>query len=90
MGIADKDKASKMMGVAYTSGDITLSYGESTVDISASSNVAKLETIKLQSLQAAYVMGAMTVSAAMSETDNSAGILNDKYSENTLAVSFAF
>jgi len=90
VGIADKDKASKMMGVAYTSGDITVSYGESTVDISASSNVAKLETIKLQSLQAAYVMGAMTVSAAMSETDNSAGILNDKYSENTLAVSFAF
>ena len=90
MGAADKDKASNAMGVAYTSGDLTVSYGESEVDISGSSTIAKLEKIKLQSVQAAYTMGAMTVSAAMSETDNSAGILNDKYSENTLAVSFAF
>jgi len=90
MGIADKDKASNALGVAYTSGDLTVSYGESEVDISGSSTIAKLEKIKLQSVQAAYTMGAMTVSAAMSETDNSAGILNDKYSENTLAVSFAF
>jgi len=35
-------------------------------------------------------MGAMTVSAAMSETNNSGGITARKYEENTLAVSFAF
>ena len=50
----------------------------------------KLANEKQESIQAAYVMGAMTISAAMSETDNVAGTLADKYEENTLAISFAF
>jgi hypothetical protein len=68
---------------------MTFSYAKADITIVAESDTAAID-IELDSIQAAYVMGAMTVSAAMSETDNSAGILADKYSENTLAVSFAF
>jgi len=51
--------------------------------------LARVE-VELTSIQAAYTMGAMTVSAAMSETDNAGGVSAAKYEENTLAVSFAF
>ena len=87
---SDKDQESSMFGIAYTGGDVTVSYGESEVEHKGVGVTAALAKIELTSIQAAYTMGAMTLSAAMSETDNSAGILNDKYSENTLAVSFAF
>ena len=87
---ADKDQESSFFGIAYTGGDVTVSYGESEVEHKGVGVTAALAKIELQSVQAAYTMGAMTISAAMSETDNSAGILADKYSENTLAVSFAF
>jgi len=86
----DKDQESEMLGIAYTGGDVTVSYGESKVQHKGLGVTAALAEIELTSVQAAYTMGAMTISAAMSETDNSAGILADKYSENTLAVSFAF
>ena len=86
----DRDQESEMLGIAYTGGDVTVSYGESQVKHKGVGVTAALAEIELTSVQAAYTMGAMTISAAMSETDNSAGILNDKYSENTLAVSFAF
>ena len=56
----------------------------------AVSNTVAREEITLDSIQAAYVMGAMTISAAMSTTDNAGGVLAAKYEENTLAVSFAF
>ena len=84
------DKASSMMGVAYTMGDLTVSYGMSDLETHAVSDTAALITVELESIQAAYTMGAMTVSVAMSETDNVAGISAAAYSENTLAVSFAF
>ena len=90
VGASDKDQESSFFGIAYTSGDITVSYGESEVEHKGVGVTAALAEIELTSVQAAYTMGAMTISAAMSETDNSAGILNDEYSENTLAVSFAF
>jgi outer membrane protein OmpU len=84
------DKESSMFGIAYTSGDMTISYGESEVEVKAVGTTAALATIELTSIQAAYSMGAMTVSAAMSETDNENGVAAREYSENTLAVSFAF
>ena len=84
------DTEATMMGVAYTAGDITLSYAEATMQDSAVSDTAAREEITLDSIQAAYVMGAMTISAAMSQTDNAGGVLAAKYEENTLAVSFAF
>ena len=55
----------------------------------ASPLTARVE-VELTSIQAAYTMGAMTLSAAMSETDNVGGVSAAKYEENTLAVSFAF
>ena len=74
----------------YTSGDFTVSYGESELTEKATGTTAALATIELESIQAAYVMGAMTVSAAMSTTDNDNGVAGQEYNENTLAVSFAF
>jgi hypothetical protein len=87
---ANPDKTSDILGIAYTSGDLTLSYGEAEVTVEAVGATAALPTIELTSIQAAYTMGAMTLSAAMSETDNDNGIAAQKYEENTLAVSFAF
>ena len=84
------DKEFEAMGIAYTSGDFTVSYGESEVTEKATGTTAALATIELESIQAAYVMGAMTVSAAMSTTDNDNGVAGQEYNENTLAVSFAF
>ena len=85
-----KDIESSITGIAYTAGDLTVSYGEADIQTKAVSSTAALAKIELESIQAAYVIGAMTVSAAMSETSNPSGVLGDKYEENTLAVSFAF
>ena len=87
---ANPDKDSEILGIAYTSGDLTVSYGEAETTVNAIGATAALPTIELTSIQAAYTMGAMTLSAAMSETDNDNGIAAQKYEENTLAVSFAF
>ena len=90
------DKEVKFFGAAYTMGDLTVSYATAEQDTHKGSGLAgadgadKLANEKQESIQAAYVMGAMTISAAMSETDNVAGVLADKYEENTLAISFAF
>ena len=70
-------------------GDMTVSYGTSELTSSAISDTAET-TQELTSIQAAYVMGAMTISAAISDTDNLGGTAGAKYEENTLAVSFAF
>ena len=78
------------MGVAYTMNDLTLSYATSELSTNALSDTAASTAEELTSIQAAYVMGAMTVSIALSETDNLGGTAGDKYEENTLAVSFAF
>ena len=87
---ANPDKESEIFGIAYTAGDLTVSYGEAETTVSAIGATAALPAIELTSIQAAYTMGAMTVSAAMSETDNDNGVAAQKYEENTLAVSFAF
>jgi outer membrane protein OmpU len=84
------DQEAMFLGIAYTMGDTTISYGESELDVKAVSDTAARATIELESIQAAYVMGAMTLSAAMSETNNVGGVASNKYEENTLAVSFAF
>ena len=88
--VAGADKQSEMTGIAFTQGNYTISYGESEMTTEAVSATAALATIELESIQAAYVMGAMTVSVALSSTDNVDGVLAETYEENTLAVSFAF
>ena len=84
------DKQADYMSIAYTAGDMSFSYAEAAQETKAVIQTAALATIKQSSLQAAYTMGAMTISAATSETKNVAGVAADKHQENTLAVSFAF
>jgi hypothetical protein len=90
-GTEGADVETSFMGVAYTAGDVTVSYGESSTQTSAVSDSAVGLESELESLQIAYTVGAMTISAAMSETSNADGLTaTDKYEENTLAVAFAF
>ena len=84
------DLEAEYFGVAYTMDDLTLSYAKAEQETKAVSNTVALSTEEQTSLQAAYTMGAMTVSAATSKTDNTAGTAGRDYKENTLAVSFAF
>ena len=84
------DVESVIYSVAYTSGDMTVSYAEAEVDHNAIGVTAALPTIELSSIQAADTMGAMTISAAIAQTDNEAGVAAQEYTENQLAVSFAF
>ncbi len=83
------DKEATYVGIVYTAGDMSVSYGESEQDTKAVGLTAALLQIEQTSIQAAYSMGAMTISAAISETTNVAGAVGN-YAENTLAVSFAF
>jgi outer membrane protein OmpU len=67
-----QDNEADFWGVAYTAGNISVSYGESTLATVETGVTAAVET-ELESLQAAYTMGAMTISGAMSETGNAGG-----------------
>jgi outer membrane protein OmpU len=84
-----RDLEAQMMGVAYTAGDITLSYSEQTLTKSETSDTVAID-VDLESLQLAYSMGAMTISAGMNETSNAQGTSGKTYEENELQVSFAF
>jgi outer membrane protein OmpU len=84
-----QDLESQMMSVAYTAGDITVSYAEQSLTKHAKGVTAEIE-VDLEAIQVAYVMGAMTVSASMSETTNASGTSGKTYDENELQVSFAF
>jgi len=88
-GNGGQDLESELMGISYTAGDLSLSYGESTFTTHATSSTAAIES-ELDSIQAAYTMGAMTISAAISETSNAGNVLNQKHEENEIAVTFAF
>ena len=84
-----QDLEATMMGISYTAGDLSVSYGESTYTSHAIGATAAIES-DLDSIQAAYTMGAMTISAAMSETGNAGNVAGQTHEENEIAVSFAF
>ena len=84
------DQEASFMAIAYTSGDMSFSYGESTLQTKAVSDAAAGAEIKLDSIQASYTMGAMTISAARTETDNTGGTAAETAEETQLSVSFAF
>ena len=88
-GNGGQDLEAEFLGIAYTAGDLSVSYGESTYTSHAIGATTSVDS-DLESIQAAYTMGAMTISAAMSETSNAANVANQKYEENEIAVSFAF
>jgi len=84
-----EDNRATFWGVAYTAGDMSVSYGESTLENAGISTTASVER-ELESIQATYTMGAMTIGAAIAETSNSGGIAGQTYEETELSVSFAF
>ena len=84
-----QDFESTAFGVAYTAGDFSVSYGESTYANKGSGVTAVVES-ELDSIQAAYTMGAMTISGAISETANANRTAGETYEENRLSVAFAF
>ena len=88
--VSGADKEAEFWSIAYTAGDLSVSYGESSLQTKGVTTTAAGNTIELESVQASYVMGAMTLSAAMAETGNAKGVAGEKYEETQLAVSFAF
>ena len=83
------DTEATFWAVAYTAGDFSVSYGESTT-ANHSLNGATVVERELESLQATYTMGAMTLGAALAETSNAGGTAGRTYEETELSVSFAF
>ena len=84
-----EDNESEFMGVSYTAGDISVSYGESSITNHGIAVTTQVER-ELDSIQFAYTMGAMTISGGVGETSNSGGIAGQTHEESELAVSFAF
>ena len=76
--------------LAYTAGDVTISYSVMDEQTNAHGATAALEEEELSAFQAAYTMGGMTLAASMYETDNVEGVAGVKYEETELSVSFAF
>ena len=83
------DNEADFWAIAYSAGDFSVSYGESTLTNHKLGNSTVVER-KNESIQATYTMGAMTLGAALSETSNAAGVAARKYEETELSVSFAF
>ena len=83
------DTEATFWAVAYTAGDFSVSYGESTT-ANHSLNGSTVVERELESLQATYTMGAMTVAASLYESDNVEGVSAIKYEETEISVSFAF
>ncbi|MDA7714505.1 porin [Candidatus Pelagibacter sp.] len=89
-GVIGQDLHAELFGIAYTMGNTTVSYAESSIDKHDASTTTSTVDVENESMQIAYVMGAMTISAAMSETSGSGHVADANYDQNTLAVSFAF
>ena len=91
-GIEGADTEAEMWAIAYTAGDMSVSYGESTFVNAAASDTAASTEQELESIQASYTMGAMTLMGSFSEGSNvgatAAGGKN--YEETSVAVNFSF
>tara|TARA_B100001248_G_scaffold158369_1_gene119349 strand:+ start:1193 stop:2227 length:1035 start_codon:yes stop_codon:yes gene_type:complete len=87
-GAADSDGDG--YGIAYTAGDVTVSYAVQNEQTNAISATAAKEEEEMSAIQAAYSMGGMTLAASMYESENVEGVAGVKYEETELSVSFAF
>jgi len=91
-GIEGADTEAELWAIAYTAGDMSVSYGESTFVNAAVSDTAASTEQELESIQASYTMGAMTLMGSFSEGSNigatAAGGKN--YEETSVAVNFSF
>lgn len=89
-GNQGNDISAEFASIAYTAGNVSVSYGQSSFITEGNISTTVAPEVELDSIQAAYTIGAMTVAVAMSETTNAGGTLAATYNENTLAVAFAF
>ena len=91
-GIEGADTEAELWAIAYTAGDMSVSYGESTFVNAAVSDTAASTEQELESIQASHTMGAMTLMGSFSEGSNvgatAAGGKN--YEETSVAVNFSF
>ena len=78
------------MAIAYTAGDVTISYSQMNEQTNAHGATSAKEEEEISAFQAAYTMGGMTLAASVYETDNTEGVAGQKYEETELSVSFAF
>jgi len=85
-----EDNEAEFMGIAYTAGDLSVSYGESSLTNHGTAASATQVERELDSIQISYTMGAMTIAGAVAETSNSGGIAGQTHEESELSVSFAF
>lgn len=76
--------------IAYTAGDISVSYAKINETEQAVSDTAALQEVEMTAVQASYTMGAMTLAASVYKTDNAEGVAGDDYEETELSASFAF
>ena len=76
--------------LAYTAGDVTISYSVMDEQTNAIGATAALKEEEVSAFQAAYSMGGMTLAASLYEADNIEGVEGVKYEETELSVSFAF
>ena len=89
-GLAGADVEAEMWALAYTAGDVSVSYGESTFMTKAVSATAASAEQELESVQASYTMGAMTIMGSFSEGSNIGTTANKNYEETSVAVNFSF
>jgi outer membrane protein OmpU len=92
--LTGQDNEAEFWGIAYTAGDISISYAESEYVNSAIGATAASLTQELEAIQASYTMGAMTIMASLSEGSNIAatasGAAGQNYEETSIAVNFSF
>ena len=86
---AGADTESDGYAIAYTAGNMSVSYGVVNEQKQAVGATAALLEVEMSAVQASYTMGAMTLGASLYETDNPEGVTG-KYEETELSVSFAF
>ena len=91
-GIEGRDVEAELWAIAYTAGDMSVSYGESTFVNAAASDTAASTEQELESIQASYTMGAMTLMGSFSEGSNVGATANGgkNYEETSVAVNFSF
>jgi hypothetical protein len=91
-GIEGADTEAELWAIAYTAGDMSVSYAESTFVNAAVSDTAASTEQELESIQASYTMGAMTLMGSFSEGSNIGATATGgkNYEETSVAVNFSF
>jgi hypothetical protein len=89
-GSEGADQEVEMWSIAYSAGDMSFSYGESTFVTHAVSDTVATSEQELEAIQASYTMGAMTIMGSISEGANIGTVANETYEETSVAVNFTF